>query len=122
MSNERSGHKIVEQADAGSLVTVMNLRDEETFSPKNFIMTYDGTATQKGVLLEVHDADTGDAVGDTNKDGAIISTFLNPGDGLGLEDSHIEDITDDVMVVVDRGGKGVDGDVSFTIGGEVITS
>lgn len=118
----KSSFKTVPSADSNTLVEVLSLRDEETLDINDIKVEYSGGATVDNILVELHDEDEGNSVGDTSESDAFDVVEVANGDRVHLTDIERDHIEEAVMVVVDRVGSGVDGDMYITIGGELVTS
>lgn len=116
-----SASEVVESGQSGSAVTLLNLIAEQSFSIQDYVIKYSEAATVNGIKVEFHDADSSTTAGNTTEDDALFVEELDPTDRVSHDGPVLKDVEDDIIVIVDRDGTGVDGDMIVRVGGYHLT-
>lgn len=117
----RSESAIIASSDAGNTITLLNLRDEESFSINDIKIEYIGAGTVGPIQVEIHDVDSSTGSGSTNEEDAVDIKEIATGSNYEREGIAREDFENDVVILTDRDGDGQDADIFVTIGGYILT-
>lgn len=113
-NHPESGTATFSDGDSGSSKDLITIRDSQTFSPHDYVVSYSDSGSEEATVKFYDDDEGTDA---DEVEGEFERVHVQPGDVVDVNGISRDDITNDVVAVVEDN----DGDVTVTIGGHVLT-
>lgn len=117
MSEEQNKHGVVTFAsgDSGTAKDVLTIPENENLDVEDLVYSYAGSGTTDATV-SLYDEEEGSGAGSVSDSNLLDSVSLTSGDQYSETGVTREDVSDDVVAVVD----GNDADVNIVVSGTVV--